>query len=120
MCRQVYTEDADTANSKLEAAESEWPEYKTNMTLTAIPQYSVKADCDLGLDGSMTDRRLTLADVIAEGSAWLRSYLHTDVEELQRLKQHHVHIVNEKTNEREPLAACRRKDNPKECKSEFP
>ena len=29
-------------------------------------------------------------------------------------------MINEKTNEREPLAACRRKDNPKECKSDFP
>ena len=29
-------------------------------------------------------------------------------------------MVNETINERERLVACRRKDNPKECKSEFP
>ena len=50
----------------------------------------------------------------------MKAYLYDDVEELQRLKQHHVHLVNEKTGEREPLAACRSKSNPKDCKSEFP
>ena len=62
----------------------------------------------------------SLHGFVTEGAAWLKSYLHTDVEELQRLKQHHAHLVNEKTNEREPLAACRSRSNPKECKSEFP
>lgn len=60
-----------------------------------------------------------MKDFVVEGAAWLKSYLHTDVEELQRLKQHHVHMFNEKTNERAPLAACRRKDNTKICKSDF-
>ena len=35
-------------------------------------------------------------------------------------KQHHVHIYNEETGEREPLTACRQKDNPKLCKLDFP
>ena len=66
----------------------------------------------------MREGTATFKDFVAEGSAWLKDYLNTDVEELQRLKQHHVHIVNEKTNEREPLAACRSKHNPKVCKSD--
>ena len=80
----------------------------------------MKNDHDLTRQDFVKGGTTSLQHFIAEGSAWLKAYLHTDVEELQRLKQHHVHMVNEKTNEREPLAACRRKDNPKECKSEFP
>ena len=39
---------------------------------------------------------------------------------LQLRKQHHVHILNTETGVREPLTACRRKDNPKVCKADFP
>ena len=120
VCRQVYTEDVDEVNTKLEEAESHWPEYKTNETLTSIPAYTFKSDCDLTDTTSGKDGVASWKSIVAEGAAWLKSYLHIDVEELQRLKQHHVHIVNEQTNEREPLAACRRKDNPKQCKSDFP
>ena len=116
----MYTDNVDAVNAKLAEAESQWPEYKTNETLTAIPSYSVKIDHDLTGRHFATEGKASLKAFVAEGAAWLNSYLHTDVEELQRLKQHHVHVVNEKTNEREPLAACRRKDNPKVCKSEFP
>ena len=38
----------------------------------------------------------TMKAFVSEGAAWLKVYLHNDVEELQRLKQHHVHMVNEK------------------------
>ena len=120
VCRQVYTEDPDVVTSKLDLVESEWPEYKTNTTLTQVPMYTMKADVDLIHAVSDHNGYVYSAHLLSEGAGWLRSFLHTDVEELQRLKQHHVHMVNEKTNEREPLAACRRKDNPKECKSEFP
>ena len=47
-------------------------------------------------------------------------FLPVDVEQLQQMKQHHVHILNAETNTREPLAACRRKDNPNLCKGDFP
>ena len=39
---------------------------------------------------------------------------------LQLRRQHHVHILNAETGMREPLTACRRKDNPKLCKGDFP
>ena len=52
------------------------------------------------------------------GQAWLTDY-HADVQKVQQLKQHHVHILNEKTGEREPLTRCRRADNPKLCQADF-
>lgn len=42
------------------------------------------------------------------------------VQLLQEHKQHHVHIWDEEAGERIPLTHCRRKDNPKLCKSDFP
>ena len=47
VCRQVYTEHVDEVNAKLTEAEGQWPEYKTKETLTAIPAYTLKTDCDL-------------------------------------------------------------------------
>ena len=35
-------------------------------------------------------------------------------------KQHHVHIYNPATEQREPLTACKRKDNPKLYKGDLP
>jgi hypothetical protein len=116
----VYTEHVDDVNAKLTEAEGQWPEYKTKETLTAIPAYTLKTDCEITHENLITNGPATLKLFASEGAEWLKSYLHTDVEELQRLKQHHVHMVNDKTNEREPLAACRSKDNPKKCKADFP
>ena len=36
------------------------------------------------------------------------------------MKQHHVHVRNPDTRLREPPGACKRKDKPKLCKSDFP
>lgn len=47
VCRQVYTENVDVVNEKLAEAENQWPEYKTNELLTAIPAYSLKTEYDL-------------------------------------------------------------------------
>ena len=47
-------------------------------------------------------------------------HLDDDVEQLQMMKQHHVHLRNSETNKGEPLASCRAKDNPKVCKAHFP
>lgn len=61
-----------------------------------------------------------LADNIVQGQKWLDTYLNEDVENLQQMKQHHVHLLNVDTQVREPLAACRRKDKPNLCKADFP
>ena len=47
--------------------------------------------------------------VDAEGKAWLNEHLNEDVEQLQMMKQHHVHLRNDETNKREPLSSCRAK-----------
>ena len=52
-----------------------------------------------------------VAHALASGQAWLNDY-NADVQKVQQLKQHHVHILNEETGEREPLTHCRRADNP--------
>ena len=58
--------------------------------------------------------------VMKEVKRVLHSYLNEDVEQFQMMKQHHVHSRNPNTNLREPLGVCRRKDNPKLGKAEFP
>lgn len=50
----------------------------------------------------------------------VEKHLHDDVEQLQMMKQHHVHLRNLENNQREPLSSCRAKDNPRMCKSHFP
>ena len=55
-----------------------------------------------------------------EGKTWLQKYLNEDVEQLQMMKQHHVHLRNSVTELREPLGAYKRKDNPKLCKADSP
>ena len=61
-----------------------------------------------------------LAVNVVDGQTWLDAYLHKDVEQLQQMKQHRVHLLNVDTQVREPLAACRRKDNPTLCKADSP
>ena len=56
---------------------------------------------------------------IEEGQQWLQTHLDDHVQELQELKQHHVHWPNEK-GERVPLTHCRLPDNPSKCKADFP
>ena len=59
------------------------------------------------------------ARAVAAGKVWLHEY-EADVQKIQQLKQHHVRILNQETGEREPLTHCRRADNPKLCKADFP
>ena len=68
---------------------------------------------------TLTSRRQREAQV-RDGQTFLQAYLHDDVQAIQELKQHHVHILNEETGERMPLTHCRRPDNPKLCKADFP
>ena len=70
-------------------------------------------------DGAQKPRGDSVRRAVEEGRAWLRSFLGTDVEALQLHKQHHVHTVNAE-GERVPFSHCRRKDNPKLCKADFP
>ena len=104
--RQVYAYPEKVC-SELEDLGGAWPEYAGYANLIQRPAY----------------RTQTLAsndDVVVDGKRWARTFLKEDVETLQMQKQHHVHLRNENTGEREPLGACRRQGNPKLCKSNFP
>ena len=116
MCRQVYTSSRDEVDKKLDAFEQAWPEYKDEDNLIACPAYLSAAPQDVTNGYASVDA----TEMHRDGEAWLRSYLEEDVETLQMMKQHHVHMRNPDTNLREPLAACRSKTNPKECKAYFP
>ena len=59
------------------------------------------------------------SDPQGDPAQWVEEYIGEDVNMLQLRKQHHVHIMNTETGKREPLTACRRKDNPKLCKGDF-
>ena len=50
---------------------------------------------------------------------WTKAYLAEDAEELQRHKQHHVHIMDSKGT-RQPLNHCREPKDPTKCKAHFP
>ena len=108
VCRETYAKKGSKLETRLESAEKAWPEYETDTTLTAAPQYR-RGNIDKAGD-----------DHIDEARRWKNSYIDSDVQKLQERRQHHVHIYNAETGEREPLPACRRKDNPGKCKSDYP
>ena len=114
--RQVYTSDREIVDMKLDTFESQWPEYKSATNLISSPAYLRETPYDLTC--AQTDEAMT--EIHTEGQAWLKKHLCEDVEQLQMMKQHHVHLRNPETNKREPLAACRSKENPNLCKSNFP
>ena len=82
------------------AVEEEWPEYKDCALMLSRPAYQAS-------------RRL-------QPEEWTRQYLAEDVEQLQRRKQHHVHLPAGPSGERRPLAHCRDPKDPTRCKSGFP
>jgi len=51
---------------------------------------------------------------------WLAKYLGRHVQQIQELKQHHVHVWDEEKKEYVVLEHCRSKENRNECKSHFP
>ena len=109
MIRQVYETNSEELDSKFDVHEKSWPEYKYSRLLNKLPQY-LHATSRTFVSSQQEESE---AAVHEEGQAWFQSYLHEDVEPLQMMKQHHVHLRNPDTNIREPLGACRRKDNPK-------
>ena len=102
--------------TKLEEHETAWPEYKDSTFSNQIPPY-LHTTPRTFVSSHQHESKILRHE---EGKAWLHSYLHEDVEQLQIMKQHHVHLRNFNTNLREPLGACLRKENPELCKAEFP
>ena len=116
VCRQVYPTDTVALEQQLDKHETAWPDYKDSIVLATIPAYLQEPSGD---DVKLHDTD-QLPDNIVKGPKRLDTYLHEDVEDLQQMKQHHVHFLNVDTHVREPLAACKRKGNPNLCKADFP
>ena len=114
--RQVYISDPEELKSKLEAHEKAWLEYKDTRFLNTLLSYSHTTTRTYISDQTKESKAL----LHEEGRTWLHNYLHDDVEQLQMMKQHHGHLRNPDTNIRELLGACKRKDNPKLRKADFP
>ena len=113
---QVYETYLATLQSKLEGHEKAWPEYKDSSCFMNPPPY-LQATSRTFVSCQQKESKVSLHE---EGKTWLHNYLYEDVEQLQIMKQHHVHLRNPDTNIREPLGACRRTDNPKLCKADLP
>ena len=88
--RKVYSDPEEWSNER-DALESEWPEYKNSSLMLSRPSYQ--------------------KDSASPAEEWLHAYLETDVEALQKHKQHHVHMPDE-NGARQPLQHCQDpKDN---------
>ena len=96
--------------------ETAWPDYKYSTFRATIPEYLREPSGD-AVNLHDTDQ---LSDKIVQSQKWLDTYLHEDVEQVQQMKQHHANLLDVDTQVLEPLAACRRKDNPNLCKADFP
>jgi len=107
VCRQQYADVNKCTEAAFEEIESQWPRYESKTLLVERPEYQKRA-------------RGALYSQIQCDEEWLREYLESDVQKLQMHKQHHIHLRNEESGEREPLPGCRRKDKPAACKADFP
>ena len=130
VCRQVYENEKDLENQILET-EAEWPEYRKSEKLISRPSYQGENDpvpnCEalLGSSTESVECERTRHGLVEQakwrlqcGRSWLGKYME-DVQCIQKMKQHHVHPMGD-NGERKLLEHCKRKDKPKECKSDFP
>ena len=97
VCRQWY-EDLQGWRERQQQREEDWPEYKKSKELVSKPTYILQ------------DK---------DPESWRNEYLSKHVQRIQEMKQNHVHTLNAK-GERVPLLHCRRSDDSKKCKAEFP
>ena len=116
VCRQVYASDRDVVDARLYSFEKQWPNYENAVNLISSPAYLSEEPYEWANEG-LPDN---LPHIEEEGEVRLKKHLVDDVEELQMMRQHHVHLVNPDTGKREPLNACRSKENPNRCKSNYP
>ncbi len=80
--------------------EAAWPEYRDSLLMLSRPAYQSNAE-------------MPAAD-------WRERYLEADVEELQKHKQHHVHLAKTPGGPRLPLNHCQDRKDPTKCKAGFP
>ena len=98
--RTIYR-DPQAWERKRQDTEEKWPAYRDSFLALSRPNYQ-------------------RADASTDGPTWRRLFLDEDVEALQQLKQHHVHLPKKTGGPRLPLDHCRDKKDPTKCKAGFP
>ena len=113
--RQVFA-DVICSTKKRDQREEAWPEYAESLELVSMPKYiSLRASPAETLVGGET----ATACQVREGQDWLQAYLTEHVQQIQEMKQHHVHPL-QADGTRSLLQHCRRVDDPSKCKGDFP
>lgn len=97
--RTIYSNPKAWQEEEQADVEAQWPEYRESHLMLSRPLYQKDADM--------------------EPQDWKVIYLNTDVEALQKHKQHHVHLPDA-AGKRQPLHHCRDPKDPTKCKSGFP
>ena len=125
VCRQMFAENGSLESwneSRRKEVESMWPEYTLQTELLETPSYTVQTSVGSTSvnEVSETSHQTWAKTRLQVGRAWLSQYLGKHVQRVQELKQHHVHIWNEETQEYVVLEHCKSKDKKNECKSHFP
>ena len=96
--RMVYC-NPEAWEEERDEVEAQWPEYKGCSLMNSRPAY--QTDCAM------------------DPVDWRTAYLAHDTEELQKRKQHHVHLPTGPAGERRPLKHCQDPKDPTKCKSGF-
>ena len=94
--RTIYSNPKAWQEEEQADVEAQWPEYRESHLMLSRPLYQKDADM--------------------EPQDWKVIYLNTDVEALQKHKQHHVHLPDA-AGKRQPLHHCRDPKDPTKCKS---
>ena len=128
--RQMYA-NTNGIDHRLLKKEAAWPEYKHTASLLLFPQYMTRDNMSTTFPAQDGPRRIapvvsrtaevpaSLSDVEEEGRLWQGQH-QRHVQNVQEHMLRRIHILNETTGERVPLTHCRRVDNPKLCKADFP
>ena len=120
--RQMYA-DTNGIEHRLLKKEAAWPEYKDTASLLLFPQYMARDHMTAAFPAQ--DRQSRIAPVVSrtaevfaslsgveeEGRLW-QVQRQRHVQNVQEHKLRRIHILNEITGERIPLAPWRRADNP--------
>ena len=113
--RQVYA-DEDGWKKRRYQREEAWPEYAESLELVSMPGYMMhRQDPELMFIGGHG----SVENMVKDGQDWLRAYLTGHVQQIQEMKQHHVHPL-QTDGTRSLLQHCRRVDDPSKCKGDFP
>ena len=100
--RTIYADPKKWEEEERMELEDQWPEYKESSLMVSRPSYQLRDNATM------------------DAGTWRIEFLDTDVEALQKHKQHHVHLPTGPNGERRPLHHCRDPKDPEKCKGGFP